>query len=385
VGIFGCGLARLLVKAEQRLPLGTFRHLLAWSLGWGLIVFLLGICPADALGRDVQATIVAGGTCLVGTGMLIVVFRVLVARCRIWARGSKRLPVISIIALITLWQATVAAARSVMQAATGPAPSWYSRWYSQPSLATLQASSLPLWMLVLALVPAAALAAVVVVVWALSLVQQRCRTGRFPRAHFVALGLMSLSVVLVLGAFALDPDYLGGHCWPPARGWEGYDVEVLANLLNATQLPWRWATLQWAAYAGEYVSPALSLLLVGLWYAARRRGEGRQAAPGEQSPSRRARWGGLIGCLGRSALGMAACCLLLSLAITPAVIRAIEDDYQRKMSHLRDPLAYWTKVRQAEAAIRSDPAAMEEIRVNVGWELDRYKDESDEQAPEIEP
>lgn len=365
LGVFGCRLARWLVKAQQPPPLGAFRHLLAWSLGWGLTVFLLGICPAEALGRNVQATIVAGATCLVGIGILIVVFRTLVARCRIWAQGPERLPVVSIIALITLWQATVAAACSIVQAAAEPDPSWYSQSYAQPFSVSKQAPSLPLEMLALALLPAAVLAVLLVVVWGLFLLQHKRRTGCFPRTHFVALGLMSLSAVLVLGAFALAPDYLWGNCWPPARGWEGVDVEILSIVLKPPQRPWRWAALQWAAYGGLYVSPGLSLLLVGLWYTARRRREPQHARPGERNPGRTARWGGLLRCLARSALAMAACCLLVYLTVAPAVLRNVEKDYQREIAYVRNPQAYWAKVRQTEATIRNDPAAMKEIRDRV--------------------
>lgn len=385
VGIIACGLVRWLVKAEHLPPLGTFRHLFAWALGWGLTIFLLGICPAEALGRNVQATIIAAGTCLVGIGMLIIMFRSLVTRCRIWAQGPMRLPVVSIIALITLWQATVAGTCSVIAAAAGPDPSRYSQWYAQPFPSAQQVPSLPLWMLGLALLPTALLAVVLVLVWCVSLLRHKRRTGRFPRAHFVALGLMSLSAVLVLGAFALAPNYLGGHCWPPARGWGGYDLEVWTELVNSPQRPWHWAALQWTAYAGHYVSPGLSLLLVGLWYTARRRRERWQAAPFDQSPGRRDRWGGLIRCLGRSALGMAACCLLVYLAVAPVVLRAVEDDYQRKMTHVRDPRTYWAKIRDAEATIRADPAAMKEIRANVAWELDRYEEQSNDEESEADP
>ncbi len=385
LAVFGLGLARWLLKAEGPKPLGTFRHLFAWSLGWGLAVFLLGICPAEALGRDVQATIVAAGTCLVGIGMLIVVFRTLVARCRVWAQGPRRLPIVSIIAVITVWQATVAAARSVMQAAVGPDPSWYSQFYAQPSVYAQQVSYLPLRMLVLALLPAALLAVVVVGVWALSLLKHKRRTGRFPRAHFVALGLMSLSAVLVLGAFALAPDYLGGHCWPPARGWEGYDAEVWSIFLNTPQRPWHWAALQWTAYAGGYVSAGLSLLLVGTWYRARHRRDRRHLSAEDCSPSRRASWGGLLHCLARSALAMAACCLLVYLALAPAVLRAVEKDYQRKIAYVRDPRAYSEKIRKAEAAIRNDPAAMEEIRAQVAAEKPMYGSASTDDPSESDP
>lgn len=385
VGIFGCGLARWLVKAEQPPPLGTFRHLVAWSLGWGLTVFLLGICPAEALGRDVQATIISGGTCLVGIGMLFVLFRTLVARCRVWAQGPGRLPIVSIVAVITVWQATVAAACSIVQAAAGPDPLWYSQGYAPPFSVSKQAPSLPLWMLGLALLPATVLAVLLVVVWNVFLLRHKRRTGRFPRAHFVALGLMSLSAVLVLGAFALAPNYLWGNCWPPARGWEGVDVEILSIVLKAPQRPWRWAALQWTAYGGLYVSPGLSLLLVGLWYAARRRRERRQASVSQPELSRRARWGGLTRCLGRSALAMAACCLLVYLAVAPAVLRTVENDYRRKMAYVRDPQAYSEKVRQAEAAIRADPAAMKEIRAQVAAEKAMYEDPSTDEESETNP
>jgi len=136
-------------------------------------------------------------------------------------------------------------------------------------------------------------------------------------------------------------------------------------LLNTPQRPWHWAALQWAAYDGGYVSSGLSLLLVALWYTARRRRERQQASVSQPELSRRARCGGLIHCLGRSALGMAACCLLVYLAVAPAVLRAVENDYQRKMAYVRDPRAYYAKVAEAEAAIRSDPAAIEEIRAGV--------------------
>ena len=373
-GIFGWGFARWLLKAPRPPPLGTPRHLLAWLLGWGLTVFLLGICPAEALGRPLQAGIIASGTCLLGTGILVVLFRKLVNLCRNWAEAPDGLPVISIIVLVTFWQLTVAVVLTTVHAALHP-----SRQYSQGVFI------LPFWLVatlaLLAVIPLAA----AIAVWVLFLIRHHLRTGRLPRAHFVTLGLLLLPALAVTEAFALYPDYLGADCWPPARGWEGVDVEILSIVLKAPQRPWRWAALQWAAYGGLYVSPGLSLLLVALWCTARRRREHRHKPPCDARPARRARCGGLLHCLGRSALGMAACCLLVYLAVAPAVLRAVENDYQHKMAYVRDPQAYWAKVRQAEAAIRADPAAMKEIRAVVAQQIAVYEDQSTDEESETDP
>jgi hypothetical protein len=339
---------------------------LAWLLGWGLTVLLLGICPAERFDPEILAMIVAALAYLAGIWVLVVMCRRLAELFRRWAQGPRNLPVVSLMVLLTLWQAALAAVCTAIVGGVTTLNNW------MPGFGFL--------LLVILAVP-------LLGGWGLSLVRHKRPTGRLPRGQFVALGLMALSAALVAGAFALDSDYMDGECWPPGHGWRTYDASAITNWLTApvvasgleyppvnspaevAEIRWRWALWQWDQYAGVYLSPGLSLLLVGLWYAARRGGELRQAPSGQAVGGRRRRWGGLLGCLARSAVAMAACCLLIHLVAAPATVRTVEDDYQRIMAYVRDPGSYWEKVRQTEAAVRADAAAMEDIRASVAQTL----------------
>ena len=138
-------------------------------------------------------------------------------------------------------------------------------------------------------------------------------------------------------------------------------------LLDVTEsdLPkirWRLALWEWRGRAGPFLSSLLALLLVVGWHTARRRQADRQSSPDIQRPSRRTRCGGQIHCLATSTLGMAAGCLLVYLATTPSAIVNIERNYQHKTAYLRDPETFTAEVVKTEAAVRSDPAAMTQIR-----------------------
>ena len=79
-------------------------------------------------------------------------------------------------------------------------------------------------------------------------------------------------------------------------------------------------------------------------------------------------------CVARSALAMAACCLLIYLAVTPGVLRVAETNYHDKMAYLHNPEGYRAKIRAAAAAIEADPEAMARIRAEV---IDEIREETE--------
>ena len=140
-GVLGWWVARCLLRDVQPTRLGSFRHLLAWGLGWGAIFFMLGICPAETLGSSIQTTILAGGTLLLGIVFLVLVFRILASLCNRWAQGPELWVVVALIGVLTFWQVIVAGVPSLVSAAPCCPGQWdcplrsgpWWRWCFPPS------------------------------------------------------------------------------------------------------------------------------------------------------------------------------------------------------------------------------------------------------------
>jgi hypothetical protein len=189
-----------------------------------------------------------------------------------------------------------------------------------------------------------------------------------------ALFVLTFAVALVCGIAFVDIDAsdlaeLAAQLHVPPRGWENLDAGWLETAITTQHGIWTWIMFQWSAYGGMYAGLAASLALVALWQLARFRragsgedGEGRQAAW-------RARWAATIRCVARSAAAMLVCCLLLHLALTPRVVRAIDTVYQGQMAYVRDPKAYWASVQQEFDRMKADADRMEELRAQAELEL----------------
>lgn len=140
----------------------------------------------------------------------------------------------------------------------------------------------------------------------------------------------------------------------PPRSMNG--LGSISGAIIAGKGAWLRSWTQWNAHAGMYVTVDAALVAVGLWYAIRAR---------DGDASWRARWAGLFRCVGNSALGAAACCLLIYLTLAPAYVRAVEAVYQHRIDVVRQ----WPNHPAAAVArageIEADPARMESARLRA--------------------
>ncbi|MEX0702862.1 MAG: hypothetical protein WD069_12270, partial [Planctomycetales bacterium] len=214
--------------------------------------------------------------------------------------------------------------------------------------------------------------AVVLFLWLRHRLKSAAGAGRLTRTRTELVGLLAVSTVVLLPAVAL---YLGllyelvGRVDLPERGLGVFSPLFLRSAVRVESGSWTWAVWQWAAYPSIYVSMGLALGLVAAWWAvraARARGErfGRLWLTGP-----RGKWGGLLACVSRSALGLAFCGLLVHLATAPSSLRSAEREYQRRMSFVRDPERFQNTVRQTIAEIESDPELIAQLRQDVQQRL----------------
>jgi hypothetical protein len=157
--------------------------------------------------------------------------------------------------------------------------------------------------------------------------------------------------------------------WIPARGWSGLDAEVLCTALNLSVGTWQWATMQWYAYHGLYVGILISLVWGGswaMWLTARQAGANVLSywtRPVGQ------RWASLCCSVGRQAFTASVCFLLIYFVAAPKFLREAEALYQYQMRYCRDPIAHYSEIREAQAAVKSSGKAMALIREHVEFEL----------------
>jgi hypothetical protein len=175
----------------------------------------------------------------------------------------------------------------------------------------------------------------------------------------------------------------------PARGDEPFDAKSIKTAVYNGVGVWGWVFWQWWAYSAIYVGLAVSLVLVAVWHVLRAR-RMRARAKGEGPHARAsARLKATLACVSRSALAMAACWLLVSLAIAPSVLRSVDRDHQRNMKFFRNPEAYWAALRAEIARVEADSETMEAIRAEVeaqiASEMARAAARANDDAPSDRP
>jgi hypothetical protein len=170
----------------------------------------------------------------------------------------------------------------------------------------------------------------------------------------VLLGLISIT----------DPHYESFTSLPfalsiPARGWDQLDAASLENLLRPAGI-WVWATLQWTAYYGHYLTIAIWALFAALLF--RFKLHRAAVAAGEQALSFRDQVAAFSRSWGMASLQLSALLLVLHLALMPEIVAAVEQEMQQKLAFARQPSAHWSEVEQAVQRVRSDPQRMDSLR-----------------------
>jgi hypothetical protein len=142
----------------------------------------------------------------------------------------------------------------------------------------------------------------------------------------------------------------------PSRESMGVNAELLADQIINNFGIWIWALWQWIEYQGPLVSVGIALALLVCWYQIRFR---KIVSPSQENS--RVRLKGLLVSVGRSMIVVAVGWLIVYLCITPSLIQSMEDDYQEKMSYIRNPRKYHDVITAAMDEVRADKDFMKAI------------------------
>jgi hypothetical protein len=163
--------------------------------------------------------------------------------------------------------------------------------------------------------------------------------------------------------------------WMPARGWYGFDPDVLLGVMKMQAGTWTWALMQWHFYSGVYIGLAVSLILVVGWAMLRGARQAQESFWKYWTDDFRSRWGQLFRLTGMSAFTAALCWLLLYLLSAPHAVQLAEAKFQYEMKYCRDPLAHWTEIHETQEEILSSEGSL--LRGTVKSEMSGEEVEMD--------
>ena len=139
----------------------------------------------------------------------------------------------------------------------------------------------------------------------------------------------------------------------PSRETMGINAELLADQIINNFGIWIWALWQWIEYQGPLVSVGVAMAILVCWYLIRFR---KTISPSREYS--RVRLEGVLVNAGRSMIVVAVGWVVIYLCITPSLIQFAEDDYQEKMSYIRNPGKYRDVINSAMDEVRADKEFM---------------------------
>ncbi len=207
------------------------------------------------------------------------------------------------------------------------------------------------------------------------------RKRRFQYRIATLLGCMAAVTILawvwpVLAATVSWFRGLSAEFHVPAKGWYGFGASVLERQPQLAGNKWRWALLQWNAYAGPYLALAFSLVLVALWSLNRQARLADEPALRYWAHLERARWSALFRCLATSALTAGLCALLIYLCLMPTTLRVAESQFQYRMCYCRNPADQIARIHEARDKVLASEEDMEAIREEVELHFTRAQEET---------
>jgi hypothetical protein len=117
------------------------------------------------------------------------------------------------------------------------------------------------------------------------------------------------------------------------------------------------ALAKWLFYSGPYISIALAISMLALWYNI------RFNRITSQTPDRsRARWKGMFTFLSRSLFFVAFFWIIVYLSIAPSLIQIIEADYQSDLAYILNPNGYKDSINAAIAEVKADKEWMDSVQ-----------------------
>lgn len=154
--------------------------------------------------------------------------------------------------------------------------------------------------------------------------------------------------------------------------FSGVSAETVRRSLDLDGLSGK-ILLNWMTWPLAYIAVTGALLLVVAWYAARFSRSTNADLTQLLVSGPRAKWGGCLRCVGRSALGLAICILAVHLATAPPVLRAVEENHQFEMSYTRAPDVYWARFRETVADIEADADLIRQFRTELADEDESFR------------
>jgi hypothetical protein len=319
----------ILRKQPKPERLGTVRHWVAWIGAYAATFAIFGTGPI-ALAWAV--VIVAWP---IGVLLMFRLYGLTVRLFRRWGEHPDRVPAISTIWFVMLWQALIG-----FMCMVGV---YFMAWGIE-CYRTVPGFRMSVLIVSPVLVMAALLAYIFFVRG------YRKRTGRSPVPHIAAACILVPATFAIAAPWVVCAAYLRGlGRWPGPPGWADSRWMVswvyLAQEWWSDGRVWHVAFCWWVFCLGAYASVMLALIAVAIWYEVR-----HAKSPGQRCGRNwftRLLWRcpALLDCLGRSAIGAAGVFLLIALLIGPAAIRAVDRNCQFKMTYAATPEEHWAKVR----------------------------------------
>lgn len=148
----------------------------------------------------------------------------------------------------------------------------------------------------------------------------------------------------------------------PARGWSGLDANSLEAGLGA-QPRWLWATMQWRAYYGHYLTLLVWAAIVG--FIAHFKSGRAQMKTDENPTASRNFFVVWTRGFGRACLTLSALMMILYLGCAFPTIEETEQHFQERIAFARCPGDHWSKVDRLVQDVRSNPELMDQLRALV--------------------
>ena len=333
----------------DRGTIGCFWHMVAWCLGFGVSVTLLGLFPSEFVSVEVQSWLFVGIVWLGFAAVCVGMFELL----RRWTQLSIR-QILALAFAVSLTLLAVGAAIFPME------------------MFELGSSAVRILHPLLTVV---ALLLLGIVGWTTTRVLRRLagntQIGR--RQKRLAIGLTCL-IVIVAGAagfgIGLWLQSLKTQPWIASRVWRAneampFTVQDWQSAMEQVDPGWAWVLLHWFVHLGAVVTPLIAGAILTLWCLWR---SARQQDGGMRQLMRSAKRKSLRACglpVARSCIVATLVFLIPCLWTAHAAVPARDADYRIRHGRLLDRDRFKQELAGLEAEVRADKPFMAKTRREI--------------------
>jgi hypothetical protein len=186
-------------------------------------------------------------------------------------------------------------------------------------------------------------------------------------------GLMTAVALLVLFWPVFRDLFNGLAAYPPERllppqGVGGIGVPPPPMQRSSAGDFWLSAAIQWSLYSAPWLSVVFAVALIALWWSVRTARQANERFFNYWTRNFRVRWATVGRYVAKSALVAAAVFFVFNLFAAPSVIRAVEVEFQDRMSYARNPVEHMKQLEASRAEVLASPDEMKAIRGSFGME-----------------